>query len=252
MSNLLLWRDFFISEQAWKCLLGNFEIVATTIFAFLFFKEIISIRLFFAVILITLSGMILTFEGVESLQFSYGSAFVLLATVCWGFENNCTRKISSKNTFEIVIIKGIFSGLGALIIALMSGENMPKIFYMLCVMSLGFVAYGLSIFFYVKAQNVIGAAKTSAYYSVAPFVGALMSFMFLNEKISEKYLLALVIMAVGSILVVIDTLILSHIHEHEHFIDNTHKFSHSHAHNHYISLKNHRHFHKEMFNLENQ
>ena len=100
MSNLLLWRDFFISEQAWKCLLGNFEIVATTIFAFLFFKEIISIRLFFAVILITLSGMILTFEGVESLQFSYGSAFVLLATVCWGFENNCTRNISSKNTLK--------------------------------------------------------------------------------------------------------------------------------------------------------
>ena len=81
-------------------LLGNFEIVATTVIALAGFKEAVSRRLWAAIALITLSSVLLSFEGTDSFRFSRGSLFVLLATVCWGFENNCTRNISSKNTYD--------------------------------------------------------------------------------------------------------------------------------------------------------
>lgn len=187
-------------------LLGNFEIVATTVIALLIFKQKVSKRLWAAIVLICLSSVLLSFEGTESIHFSYGSLLVLLATVCWGFENNCTKKISSKNTYQIVVLKGVFSGLGALMIAFIKQENMPGIGYIAAALLLGFIAYGLSIFLYVRAQNILGAAKTSAYYAVAPFIGALFSFVILRERLSVVYLAALTVMIAGSVLVVKDTL----------------------------------------------
>ena len=233
-------------------LLGNFEIVATTVIALFIFKEAVSKRLWMAISFITLSSILLSFEGADSFRFSYGSLFVLAATVCWGFENNCTRNISSKSTYEIVVLKGIFSGLGALAIALIRGEAVPEILYILAALLLGFVAYGLSIFLYVRAQNTLGAAKTSAYYAVAPFVGAFLSFVFLREQLSWIYLLALAVMIVGSVLVIKDTLIRHHAHKHQHTFTHTHDGTththtvvHSHEHNHYVTDDNHRHRHTQ-------
>lgn len=239
-------------------LLGNFEIVATTVIALFIFKEAVTKRLWLAIALITLSSILLSFEGVGSFQFSYGSLFVLLATICWGFENNCTRNISSKSTYEIVVLKGIFSGLGSLVIALIKRETMPGIVYIVAALLLGFVAYGLSIFLYVRAQNVLGAAKTSAYYAVAPFVGAFLSFVFLREELSWMYLLALIVMIAGSVLVVADTLIRHHVHQHQHTFTHTHDgtththtVTHSHDHNHYVTddKHGHRHAQKELERL---
>ncbi len=194
-------------------LLGNFEIVATTVIALFIFKESVSGRLWAAIGLITLSSIMLSFEGADSFRFSYGSLFVLAATVCWGFENNCTRNISSKSTYEIVVLKGIFSGLGSLVIAIVKREAMPGIVYIASALLLGFVAYGLSIFLYVRAQNMLGAAKTSAYYAVAPFIGAFLSFVFLHERLSLMYVVALVVMVAGAVLVVSDTLARQNNHE---------------------------------------
>lgn len=193
-------------------LLGNFEIVATTLIALLLFHEKVTKRLWGAIALITVSSAILSFEGSGSFRFSVGSLLVLAATLCWGLENNCTRKISDKSTYQIVTLKGIFSGLGALIIALVIGESFPAVKYIAIVMLLGFIAYGLSIFLYVRAQNVLGAAKTSAYYAVNPFLGALLSFVFLREHLTAMYAVALVIMLAGVALVVRDTLIRNHKH----------------------------------------
>lgn len=201
---LMLGLHYGTSSNA--SLLGNFEIVATTVIALFVFKEAVSKRLWGAIALITLSSILLSFEGADSLHFSYGSLFVLLATTCWGFENNCTRKISSKNTYEIVVLKGIFSGLGSMMIAFATGEHLPEIKYIGLALLLGFVAYGLSIFLYIRAQNVLGAAQTSAYYAVAPFVGASLSFLFLREPLTGIYLVALVVMIAGTALVVADTL----------------------------------------------
>ncbi len=231
-------------------LLGNFEIVSTTVIALFVFKETVTKKLWAAIALITLSSILLSLEGVNSFKFSYGSIFVLAATVCWGFENNCTRNISSKNTYEIVVLKGIFSGLGALTIALIKGEAIPGIGYAVAAMTLGFIAYGLSIFLYVRAQNILGAAKTSAYYAIAPFVGAILSFVFLHEQLSWMYLVALIVMIVGSVLVVADTLIRHHTHLHQHTFTHTHDgtththtVTHSHNHNHYVTDNNHGHQH---------
>ena len=138
-------------------LLNNFEIAATAVIALVIFKEAVSVRLWAGIALITISSMILSFEDMSSLQFSWGSAFVLLAAVCWGFENNCTRKISSKNTYQIIMLKGIFSGLGSFTIAMITGEPLPDIGLVLIVLALGFVSYGLSIFFYIRAQSRLGA-----------------------------------------------------------------------------------------------
>ena len=239
-------------------LLGNFEIVATTVIAFMAFKEAVTKRLWLAIGLITLSSVLLSIEGTDSFVFSYGSLFVLAATVCWGLENNCTRKISSKSTYEIVMVKGIFSGLGALTIALIKRETMPEWKYVMAALLLGFVAYGLSIFLYVRAQNVLGAAKTSAYYAVAPFVGAFLSFVFLKENMSLMYIVALAVMIAGSASVVADTLIRYHVHEHQHTFTHTHDGSthqhtitHVHNHAHYITDSKHGHHHT-MAELEHE
>ena len=231
-------------------LLGNFEIVATTLIALVIFKEIVSKRLWVAIALITLSSILLSLEGADSFKFSYGSLFVLAATVCWGFENNCTRSISSKSTYEIVVLKGIFSGLGSLVIAFIKRETMPGYIYIAAALLLGFVAYGLSIFLYVRAQSVLGAAKTSAYYAIAPFVGAFLSFVLLKERLSLIYLAALIVMIMGSALVVVDTLIRHHEHMHQHTfththdgVTHTHTVVHSHEHNHYITDVKHGHRH---------
>lgn len=127
------------------------------------FKEKVSGFLWTAIAFITLSSILLTFGGADSFDFSVGSLFVLGATVCWGFENNCTRKISGKSTYQIVTIKGLCSGAGSLIIALAIGERITECVYVLPALLLGFVAYGLSIFTYIRAQKTLGAAKTSAY-----------------------------------------------------------------------------------------
>lgn len=231
-------------------LLNNFEIVATSLIALFIFKELISPRLWIAILLITFSSMLLSFEDMSSLTFSLGSIFVLAAAVCWGFENNLTRKISSKNTFQIVLLKGIFSGLGSLLIALFLGERFPQLQYVLLAMLLGFVAYGLSIFLYVRAQKELGAAKTSAYYAVAPFIGALLSFLILKEAITDYFLVAFLIMTVGSVLVVIDTMITRHSHLHTHTFTEIqngtkirYQIEHSHEHKHFVSEK-HSHQHK--------
>ena len=179
-------------------LLNNFEIVATAIIALMVFKEKISTRLWFGILFVTLSCGILSFEDVSSLRFSYGSLFVLLAAICWGFENNCTRKISSKDPLQIVLLKGIFSGIGSLIIGLFIGERIKELWSIVAVLCVGFVAYGLSIYFYVYAQRLLGAARTSAYYAVAPFIAAILSLIIFREIPDVTYFVALVLMIVGA------------------------------------------------------
>ncbi|MBR3665460.1 MAG: EamA family transporter [Desulfovibrio sp.] len=247
---LMLGISFGSSSNA--SLLGNFEIVATTVIALFLFKETVTKRLWGAIVLITASSILLSFEGTESLTFSLGSLYVLLAAACWGLENNCTRTISSKSTYEIVMMKGICCGLGSLLIALIMGEQIPKLQYVVLALILGYVAYGLSIFLYVRAQRVLGAAKTSAYYAIAPFIGAFLSFIILHEKLTEVYLLALTIMLAGTALVVVDTMIRKHAHAHQHTFIHTHNGSthshtitHQHSHSHLITEGTHRHHHSQ-------
>ena len=179
-------------------LLNNFEIVATAMIARVVFGEKISPRLFGGILFVVLSCSILSFEDISGLQFSYGSLFILAACVCWGFENNCTRKISSKDPLQIVLLKGIFSGLGSVVIGLCVGERIEDLWCIAAVLGVGFVAYGLSIFFYVYAQRLLGAARTSAYYAIAPFIGTFLSLIIFREMPPATYFVALGLMIIGA------------------------------------------------------
>ena len=225
---ILLMLGIARTNSANVSLLNNFEIVATSIIALVVFKEVISKKLWFAIFLVTIASIVLTFEGQGSFVFNRGSLFVLGACLCWGFENNCTKMISNKSSVEIVVIKGTFSGLGSLIVALLLGESIPAVKWLFCVLILGFVAYGLSINFYIMAQKDLGATKTSAYYSVAPFLGVAFSMILLKERPSLQFFVALIIMIFSTILMVKDTIELQHTHEHRHG-DLVHTHLHTHS-----------------------
>lgn len=204
-----------MSVTANVSLMNNFEIVSTSIIAAVFFKEVISKRLFISIVLITVASIILTFEGISSLKFNYGSLFVLGACLCWGFENNCTKVISNKSSIEIVIIKGMFSGLGSILTAFVVGEKIPAIQWGVCALLLGFIAYGLSIHFYIMAQKNLGAAKTSAYYSIAPFLGAVFGMLILGEKPQPRFYVALIIMMISTWFMVKDTIEFQNSYKHD-------------------------------------
>ena len=203
---ILLMHGLSITTSANATLLNNFEIVATSLIALVIFKEFISKKLWIAISLVTLASVILTFEGAGSFTFNLGSLMVLGAATCWGFENNCTRMLSHKSSEEIVIIKGIFSGLGSLIAAFILGEQIPQLIYIVAVMVLGFVSYGLSINFYIMAQAKLGAAKTSAYYSIAPFLGVAFSLFLVGERPAIQFYVALTVLLAGTVLIIRDTL----------------------------------------------
>lgn len=193
---LLLGLSYTTAANA--SLLNNFEIVATAMIALMVFGEKISPRLWGGILFVTASCALLSFEDITSLDFSLGSLYVLLASVCWGVENNCTRKLSSKDPLQIVLLKGIFSGLGSVCIGLCIGERITVVWSIFAVLAVGFVAYGLSIFFYVYAQRLLGAARTSAYYAVAPFIGTLLSLVIFRDVPPVTYFIALVLMLIGA------------------------------------------------------
>ena len=247
---ILLMIGVKVGSSSAASLLGNFEIVATTLIALLLFKEKVGWRLWAAIALITAASIVLSFDGSDGISFSLGSLLVLGATLAWGFENNCTRRISEKSTYQIVTIKGFGSGLGSLAVALITGERFPDLRFVPPALILGFIAYGLSIFTYIRAQKMLGAAKTSAYYALAPFIGSFLAFILLGERLSAQYALALSIMILGTAFIVCDTLLKSHAHEHTHTFTHTHGGTahthiivHSHEHSHFVSEETHSHHH---------
>lgn len=264
---ILLMLGLISTDSANASLLNNFEIVATSLIAYFAFREKLSGRLTVAILLVTFASITLTFEGDGSFRFNSGSLLVLAAACCWGLENNCTRMLSNCSSVQVTAVKGVFSGVGSLIVALIAGEQIPGVGWVVVVMLLGFVAYGLSINFYIKAQKDLGAAKTSAYYSVAPFLGVLFGVVFLQERPGIQFYIGLVVMIVAAVLMVKDTISLQHTHEHIHShthahahgdLVHTHEHSHTHSHSHihgqdeiahshsHNAIDGHDHDHKEM------
>lgn len=179
-------------------LLNNFEIVATALIALAVFMEKISPRLWIGIGFVAVSCAVLSFEDVSSLKFSLGSLFILAACLCWGIENNCTRRLSSRDPLEIVLLKGIFSGFGSITVGLVMGERVTHLFSVFAVLAVGCVAYGLSIFVYVYAQRILGAARTSAYYAIAPFIGVALSLVVFRDMPKYTFFVALGLMAAGA------------------------------------------------------
>ncbi|MDY5585079.1 MAG: DMT family transporter [Arcanobacterium sp.] len=202
LAPILLLFGLKLTSSANASLLVNAEIVFTAVVAALVFREKISRLLSFAILLILFASVILTFEGTEALTFNIGSLLVLGAALCWGIENNCTRAISTKNSEQIVMVKGLGSAAGSLLVAQIAGTTVSWGWELLGILVLGALSYGVSINIYVKAQRTLGAARTSAYYALNPFLGVLFSLIFLGERPVYGFYLGLLLMLVATILLV--------------------------------------------------
>ena len=229
---ILLMLGLTMTNSATVSLLNNFEIVATSVIALAIFRETIGRRLWIAITLITLSSILLSAYDLGNLSFSIGVVFTLLACVCWGFENNCTRMLSLKDPLQIVIIKGLGSGTGAMLLAAATKTLSANMLYILFALLLGFLAYGLSIYFYILAQRELGAARTSAYYAIAPFIGVGLSFVIFRQGITSSFVLALAVMILGTYFAAFEKH--KHVHHHTQIV-------HEHRHNHTDGHHNHSH-----------
>ena len=243
------------TTSATASLLNNFEIVVTALVALLVFRESIGRRMWLAIGLITLASILLSLQEGGSITLSSGAVFVIIACVCWGMENNCTRRLSLKDPLQVVVVKGFGSGGGALVIALVLGEASTDWTWIVFALFLGFVAYGMSIYFYILAQREMGAARTTVFYAFAPFIGTLCSLLIFWEMPPLLFWIALLVMVAGSYLAASEChghihQHLSMHHEHRHSHDDQHHThthlervtgEHSHPHGHIET--SHSHFH---------
>ena len=204
-------------------LLLNFECVATTLIAVLAFKEAVDGRIWWAVGLITLASILLTWNADGGWGVSLGALGILAACFLWGLDNNFTRHISGKNPLMIVAVKGLGAGTFSLVLSLMLGKTLPSLVPALMAMVLGAFSYGLSIYLFILAMRSLGSARTSALFGVAPFVGALLSIVLLREMPEGLFWISLPIMALGTWLMLSE----NHVHHHVHELA-----EHVHAHSH--------------------
>jgi len=198
---LLLMIGLNYTNSANASLLSSFEIVATSFIAFLFFKEQIPKKVGIGVILITFASLILTYEGSDSFKFQIGSIMVLVSYCLWGLENNCTRMLSSKNVYEITIIKGLFAGLGSLIIALTTKAIFPDFNIILLILLVGFLSYGFSVIMYIKAQKTLKATLTATYFALNPYFGIIFSLLILKEQPDINFYIALIFIILAMIVI---------------------------------------------------
>ncbi len=246
---VLLLFSLKTASAASVSLAGNFETAATAIIALLLFREPVGKRLWLAIVFITVASALLSIDGLEGFSLSYGVLFALFACVLWGLENNITRVLSQKDPQQIVMIKGIGAGTGAMLLAVITGELTWAPISILLALLLGFASYGLSIRFYILAQRSLGAARTGAYYAVAPFLGVALSGVLFGQHITLFFLAALVLMLLGGTLAATE----QHVHMHKHeAVKHEHRHSHDdghHTHSHETEVKgghSHAHTHEQL------
>jgi drug/metabolite transporter (DMT)-like permease len=215
-------------------LLLNFEVVATALIAALIFKEAVGRRILWAVILITLASILLTWNG-GAWGFSFGALAIIGACFLWGLDNNLTRHISGKDPLMIVGTKGIGAGLFSIMLAFIFGAPMPSIGLVATAMIVGAVCYGVSIQLFILALRGLGSARTGTLFGIAPFVGAALSLIFLGEIPQTLFWAAVPVMIFGA------WLMLSEDHAHQH---NHEPLEHAHAHLH--PDEHHRHKHPDL------
>ncbi len=235
-------------------LLLCFEGVSTALIAALFFKESVDGRTLAAVFLILLGSVILTFQPGEW-TVSAGALSILAACVFWGMDNNFTRNISYKDPVEIVTIKGLCAGSFSLILALLLQNGIPGVFFILSALLLGFFSYGLSTVLFVYSLRNLGAARSGALFGIAPFIGAIASFLLLHEEPNILFITALPLMLIGVYLLVAEKHDHLHTHdngehEHPHQVDEHHTHEHddigcekTHLHPHIHEPLTHKHSH---------
>ncbi|MEO7718185.1 MAG: EamA family transporter [Capsulimonas sp.] len=212
-------------------LLLNLEGVCTSLLAWFVFKENFDRRIALGMALIVGGGLVLSWQGLGGFSLPLGSLAIAGACLCWGIDNNLTQKVSASNPYQVAAIKGAVAGAVNLTIALALGAKFPAMSQIGGAMLVGFLGYGLSLAFFVLALRHVGTARTGAYFSLAPFVGAIVSLVLLHDPIGPQFLVAAALMAAGVWLHLSEKH--SHDHRHERLVHShrhTHDAHHQHTH----------------------
>jgi drug/metabolite transporter (DMT)-like permease len=242
------------TPAATASLLLCFEGVATTLIAFLIFKESISRRAWWAIALITVASIFLSINLNAVWGFSLGAIGIIAACILWGIDNNFTRNISAKDPLIIVIIKGLGAGGFSIGMATVLGIKLPSWDVVLGALILGCFSYGVSIVLFIRAMRALGAARTSALFSTAPLAGIIISFVLFREIPGWLFMIAFPLMVAGTLFLVSEEHEHDHvhammIHEHAHVHDDGH---HEHIHEGgYAQKHSHTHRHDELAHAHN-
>lgn len=214
-------------------LLLNLEAVLTAVMAWVVFKENADKRIVLGMVSIVAGSLVLSWptQSARSLDW-IGPLLVCVACLCWAIDNNLTRKVSASDALFIAGSKGIVAGLVNTSLALVLGASLPSATTVFQTMTVGLLGYGFSLVMFVLALRGLGTARTGAYFSTAPFVGALIALLVLGEPAGIQFWIALVLMGFGVWLHLTE----KHEHEHEHGpLDYAHthireRIRHTHAH----------------------
>jgi drug/metabolite transporter (DMT)-like permease len=228
---VLLMVGLTLTPASSASLLLNMEGVLTSLLAWFVFKENFDRRLLSGMALIVVAGVLLSWGERPALGAPWGPIAIVGACLCWGIDNNLTRKVSAGDAVQIACAKGLIAGCLNLVLAALLGQKMPPLTIMLTAGAVGFAGYGLSLVLFVLALRHLGTARTGAYFSAAPLAGAAVALVVLGETPGPMFWLAALLMVAGLWLHM--TEIHDHRHEHPpltHAHEHTHDAHHQHAH----------------------
>jgi drug/metabolite transporter (DMT)-like permease len=228
---VLLMTGLTATPASTASLLLNTEGVLTALLAWFVFRENFDRRIALGMAAITAGGVLLSWEDGAGVGLSMGALAVAGACLAWAVDNNLTRKVSAGDPVQIAAVKGLAAGTVNVIIALARGAEVPGLETIAACGAVGLVGYGVSLTLFVLALRSLGTARTGAYFSVAPFVGAATSMLLLDDRPTVAFYLAASLMGVGVWLHLTE----QHVHEHDH-----EAMSHDHAH---VHDDHHRHAH---------
>src|SRR5215813_11500674 len=171
-------------------LLLNLEGVFTATLAWFVFRENFDTRIALGMLAIIAGGLLLSWVGRPEVGVPWGPIAIVGACLGWAIDNNLTRKVSSGDPIQIAAAKGLFAGTVNLVIALAIGVRIPSTASAFAAALLGFLSYGVSLSLFVLALRYIGTARTGAYFSTAPFVGALLSLIILKDSPTVAFVAA--------------------------------------------------------------
>jgi drug/metabolite transporter (DMT)-like permease len=234
-------------------LLLNLEGVFTALIAWFVFHENFDRRIVVGMALILAGAVLLSWSGEASLGTLAPALAVATACLAWAFDNNLTRKVSLVDATFIAMVKGVVSGSVNTVIALALGATIPAAGALIGALAVGFLSYGASLALFIVALRHVGTARTGAYFSTAPFAGALIAVPLLDEPLSGRLVVAALLMAIGVWIHLTERHKHEHTHaalehEHEHVHDEHHRHGgaasvrHTHWHRHDPVTHTHPHF----------
>lgn len=213
-------------------LLLNLEAVLTAVIAWMVFKENADKRIVLGMAAIVAGGVVLSWPTEDTRASDWlGPVLVSVACLCWAIDNNLTRKVSASDALFIAGSKGIIAGLVNTLLALILGASLPGALTTLETMTVGLLGYGFSLVMFVLALRGLGTARTGAYFSTAPFIGALIAVLVFGESTGAQLWIAALLMGIGVWLHLTEKHSHEHVHEPlEHAHSHSHDAHHQHAH----------------------